>query len=238
MFGTASPGSQRDRRHPGPHPTGGGGGMRLIDLSGRRFGRLTVTGRMPSNGKKTMWACACSCGAGVTVRGAHLTAGLIRSCNCLNTDAKRQRQTKHGDAPFGQPHTDEYRTWQHIKSRCLNPNVRGYEHYGGRGIAVCDAWLDDYAAFLRDMGRRPSAKHSIERLNNDGNYEPGNCVWATAIVQNRNRRCVKMTLGKAESARQLFGRGMSFSAIGRELDIPYHSARNAALGNTWLSNAS
>jgi hypothetical protein len=75
-----------------------------------------------------------------------------------------------------------------MKTRCLNPNTDDFKHYGGRGISICDRWLDSYEAFLADMGRRPSAKHSIDRINVDGNYEPGNCRWATASEQRRNQR--------------------------------------------------
>ena len=162
--------------------------MRLVDLTGQRFGRLLALERASSVGGHAMWLCRCDCGQSTTARGTHLSRGLIRSCNCLNTDLKKARQTKHGDTPWQQEKAAEYRIWRHIKTRCLNPNMPGFKYWGGRGISICEEWRDDYAAFLAHVGRRPSPKHSIDRINNDGHYEPGNVRWATAIEQRHNRR--------------------------------------------------
>jgi hypothetical protein len=183
--------------------------MMALDLAGQRFGRLLALERSPSADGRSMWLCRCDCGQQKVVRGTHLARGLIRSCNCLNTDLKKARQTKHGDTPWQQPRAAEYRIWRHIKSRCLNPNVPHYDRYGGAGITICAAWRDDYAAFLRDMGRRPSAKHSIDRIDNARGYEPGNCRWATPEQQSRNRRCVKLNEAKATDIRAAVAAGAS-----------------------------
>lgn len=164
-------------------------GIRLIDLTGRRFGRLIVLSRAPNtSGDHVMWLCQCDCGQQKVARGSHMTRWLIQSCGCWSAEQKKLRQTKHGDTPWQQPKAAEYRIWRHMKSRCLNPNVPNFKYYGGRGIRICDEWRDDYEAFLAHVGRRPSPKHSIDRINNDGHYEPGNVRWATSLQQRHNRR--------------------------------------------------
>lgn len=103
----------------------------------------------------------------------------------------------HGETIDQANPSPEYRTWTGIKTRCLNPNDRGYPRYGGRGITICDRWRDSFEAFLADVGRRPSPAHSIDRINNDRGYEPGNVRWTTADVQSRNRRTVvRITYGE------------------------------------------
>jgi len=117
--------------------------------------------------------------------------GKTRSCGCriiqvLTANGYAMRQ--HGESKsVGRAASPEYRTWDGMKERCRNPNHKAYANYGGRGISVCERWLD-FESFLLDMGRRPSPTHSIDRINNDGNYEPGNCRWATRDEQNRNQR--------------------------------------------------
>jgi len=150
----------------------------VIDMASKNFGRLTVLARDPRRGGLAHWLCKCACGTEITVSGNNLRGGYSQSCGCTHT--------KHGHAKT-KANTPEYTCWRNMRGRCENPSLRNFKYYGARGIKVCAQWAS-FDAFLADMGRRPSAKHSIERLNNDGNYEPGNCVWATKGVQNRNRR--------------------------------------------------
>lgn len=152
------------------------------DLTGARYARWTVLGLSPDQvGRVYRWRCQCDCGNIGNVVGASLTNGSSRSCGCLQQDTVRKMKTKHGGKG-----TVEYRTWKKMRERCLNPNAKRYERYGGRGIKVCERW-NDFANFLADMGPRPSDKHSIERRDVNGMYEPSNCCWATQDVQSANR---------------------------------------------------
>lgn len=164
--------------------------MPFKNLTGKRFGRLTVTGfaKRDRHGHAS-WFCNCSCGNNTIVHISNLASGHTQSCGCLMSEVIAAR-LRHGDTR--EKRTPEYRIWTSMIQRCINPNVRKYPNYGGRGIKVCDRWRYSYQNFLADIGRRPSSKFSIDRINNDGNYEPGNCHWATAKEQraNQRKRCV------------------------------------------------
>jgi hypothetical protein len=154
------------------------------DLTNRRFERLTaieICGR-DSHGRMK-WLCACSCGKSIEVSSLNLITGNTRSCGCLYADIFREISTTHGleKHPL-------YGVWSTMKSRCYNPNCAEYPNYGGRGIRVCERWKSSFVNFLADMGERPSKKYSIDRKNNDGNYDPNNCKWATRKEQGRNQR--------------------------------------------------
>jgi hypothetical protein len=166
-------------------------------MIGSIFGRLRVlapgTPRTRSNGKKrATWFCRCVCGKEVLVTQENLRGGNSTSCGCLRIDSILDRCMTHGCSPMGDP-TVEYRAWQMMWNRCTNPNYARFDLYGGRGIKICERW-ESFENFLADMGARPADKQTLDRIATDGNYEPGNCRWATWIEQANNRRPKKAKL--------------------------------------------
>lgn len=151
---------------------------------GDTFGRLTVKRRLPKVPyTTTKFECLCDCGSTAIVRKDSLYTGKQVSCGCYLKECNSTRFRTHGES---RNRTVEYDTWAHMIRRCHTPTTKNYERYGGRGIVVCDRWRYSYEAFLADMGRRPSAKHSLDRTDNNGNYEPSNCQWVTAKEQCNN----------------------------------------------------
>lgn len=175
-------------------------GYTLIDMTGQQFDRLTVLRRGPNRTTSARWYCQCVCGTICLVDGADLRRphGGSKSCGCLQreraAETLRTAVTKHGMAD-----SPEYRIWLGIKKRCLNPTEQNYAYYGGRGITMCQAWQDSFAAFFADMGRKPGTHYSIERRLNDLGYNKDNCYWTPMSKQARNTRSNHLITVKGET---------------------------------------
>lgn len=162
--------------------------MRLIDQTGRTFGRLTVLERGENTPTgKVRWVCRCECGRIALVWADSLRTGMSRSCGCLQKEWVTARNTTHGHA-MGGKETKGYLAWHDAKHRCFNPRNKQYRNYGGRGITMAAEWVNDVAAFLAHIGPAPGPEYSVDRINNDGHYEPGNVRWATPQEQRANQR--------------------------------------------------
>lgn len=203
--------------------------MKLIDLTGQRFGRWTVIRQMPSVKGRAKWLCRCDCGTERIQSTSNLRLGSTLSCGCI----KREQSLR---VRFGERHPPEYRSWCAAKSRCNNPNVSCSPNYSGRGIAMCARWSASFQAFFDDLGSRPTVQHSIERIDNGKGYwcgecdecvsngQTANCRWATRGEQNRNtRRNITLTLQ---------GRTACLNDWAKEYGIPRNSLRRR-LSSGW-----
>lgn len=168
---------------------------KALDLLGRKFGRWTVTRRIGHVGasRAIRWACVCDCGGEGSVPTRTLMSGESQSCGCLKAEVARSQQAnlKHGMAG-----TPTYHSWLAMKQRCTYKGNKLFHAYGGRGIAVCAQWLSSFETFLADMGERPEGKTLDRYPNTDGNYEPGNCRWASSQEQGAGQRKVIRIEGK------------------------------------------
>lgn len=156
-----------------------------------RFERLVAIEFFDKKDGHHRWTFQCDCGNRTVVKVAAARSGKVKSCGCLHREGLIKRSTKHGMGSHGK-RPPEYSVWIGMKDRCRNKNSTNYKNYGGRGITVCDRWMNSFVNFLSDMGHRPSSKHEIDRINTNGNYEPCNCRWASRSQNQRNKRNNRM----------------------------------------------
>ena len=182
---------------------------KLIDLTGKRFGKLVVIKiSRKDNNRQYYWICQCDCGNTKEVLGNNIKRELTTSCGCIHKEM--MRKNKYG-LTHNMTGTVEHKAWDSMKQRCNNPNNH---NYGKRGIVVCNRWLTSFENFYEDMGSKPGQKYTLERINNNGNYEPSNCKWATTLEQNRNMRSNKIkNINEANDIRKLYKKGISVKEL-------------------------
>ena len=157
---------------------------KAIDITGHRFGRLTAVSRHDKPGNRWRWLCRCDCGKAVIVQIGSLRSGNGKSCGCLQKEIASRVNTTHGMSK-----TREFFVWKAMLQRCLNPNCKDFKYYGGRGIKPCERWLE-FTNYFADTVVQPEGL-TLDRIDNNGNYEKSNCRWATPKQQSGNRRPTK-----------------------------------------------
>lgn len=196
---------------------------RAKNLTGQTFQRLTViefshSQKFDGGGAYAVWKCQCRCGKVVLAQASNLLRSKSESsCGCAIKDNK----TKHGHASNknGKSPSPLYKCWRSMKNRCENRQCRDYPYYGGRGISICERWRNSFINFLADVGEKPGSEYSLDRINNDGNYEPGNTRWATARQQRRNSRNRFLSDEEIVKAIKLRQQGKTYKAIAKLLDV-------------------
>lgn len=193
-----------------------------INLTGKKFGRLTALKDVGKNKRGRVWECMCDCGKFVQVISTYLTSMHTRSCGCLQPDmakASGEKRRTHGHTSNkNKQFAYEYHTWASMKNRCYRVGNASYKNYGARGITVCDRWLNSFENFYADMGPRPSNEHSLDRIDTNSGYSPENCRWADKYQQAQTRTNVR--------AITAFGKTQSAAAWERDTGIPSMVIRN------------
>lgn len=186
---------------------------------GDQFGRLVAIERRGAR----RWLFSCSCGATKDALASNVVRGLTQSCGCLRREATKIRATTHGHTAGGRA-SSTFKAWSHAKARCTNPADKSFPDYGGRGIRMTPRWREDFNAFLADMGECPSGM-TLDRIDPNGDYEPGNCRWADRLTQGRNRRCVRVF--------DLYGKASTLTEACAEHGVDYQQAYHWVVRRGW-----
>lgn len=176
----------------------------FIDLEGKQFDRLTVIGFVGRKWRNAVWLCECNCGNVTQVKSSALINRTTKSCGCLKDENTSKRSRTHGHAgALTGLQSAAYNAWCNMKTRCTNENRKEFARYGGRGIQICDRWMNSFENFIEDMGE-PPANHSLDRIKNDEGYSPTNCKWSTMKQQANNTRRNRIVVidGQSMTAKQ------------------------------------
>lgn len=201
---------------------------------GDRFGRLVIVAEAPRMYRKVAYRCVCDCGGEKTLPASALRSGNTKSCGCLHLETSTAlclSRTKHGHSTRRHGWTPTYNSWVAIKERCGNPRSKLWPKYGGAGILLCDAWWD-FSVFLADVGERPPGT-SMDRIDNNRGYEPGNVRWATPSQQRRNQKRQRLTEEKVAMIKSMIAAGRSCSEIGAEFGESPGVIRQIKIGKNW-----
>jgi len=203
---------------------------KLIDIQYQKFGKLIVLKRSEVSTKK--WLCRCQCGTEKEFYSKNLRSGDSTSCGCEKKKKLTERNLTHGQSKTGKV-SAEYQIWSQIKQRCNNPSNKFYCNYGNRGITFCSEWESSFEQFYKDMGPQPFKGASIDRINNDGNYEPSNCRWASYTVQARNTRSNTLNSNLVKEVKTLYKQGWTTKEISEKFEVPRSTLHNVKIGKTW-----
>lgn len=200
-------------------------GRPIVNIAGCRFGKLVAIDCVSmGRAKSALWRCVCDCGKERHVSGSSIRRGCVTRCTSCSAALFDKNRSRLGKRTHCMSKTSEYAIWQQMMNRCYRPSVKGYMRYGGRGISVCERW-HTFTNFIADMGQRPSEKHSIDRIDGNGNYEPSNCRWATQKEQARNTSTNRIVTA--------FGQSKCIAEWAEEYSIGYATLRNRIVNKGW-----